>query len=275
MRPKRTISSWVENRFIGEPVPPELDFLINRLMEISATNHALSIEHARKIYTAYRLWRYRPDRHGFKVKGKTRFRAERVSASRGLKADLLRLRLAAKGHSAKEWQTAWLGVSGAAKAALKLPAPPKVERKLNANGRITSFRRAPLDTSGMIMVRVPGLHALIPGAADTLPRIEAALARGFPSKREVNKLLYTFVLRVRDAYQSLAGKVGLTYRSLPEHGVKGKFDDAGLIALAKDIDRKFGTNALTVSRLRKKEADLGFSFDYLENLRKPWGERTS
>lgn len=116
---------------MGELVPPELDYLINRLKLINPTADALLIvEHARKIHTAYQLLRGRPDKHGFKIKGKKRLRAEPVPATRGLKADLQRLLKAARGGSAKEWQTAWLGVSGEARAQVSpLRAPGAAKRE--------------------------------------------------------------------------------------------------------------------------------------------------
>jgi hypothetical protein len=290
---RRSAAAWVENEIMGELVPPELDYLIDRLKLINpAADARLIAEHARKIHAAYRLSRGRPDNRGFKIKGKVRLQAEPVPATRGLKDDLRRLLKAARVGSAKEWQTAWLGVSGEARALvspLKAPGsakgePPPVEgRQERAERRGRSgtfaFRRSPLDTREMKLVNISRLSAVIPSANDSIPRIEAALAKGkFSSKREADKLTYTFVLRVRDAFRALAGKKGLTYRSLNDDATlnpKGGFADAGLIALAKDIDRQFGTNVLTVARLRKKEAEMGFSAKELEQLRKPWGKRTS
>lgn len=81
-----------------------------------------------------------------------------------------------------------------------------------------------------------------------------------------------------DAHCALTGKKGLIYRELNDDETfkpKGGFADAGLKALAKDIDREFGTKVLTVSRLRKKETEMGLSAEELEKLRKPWGKRTS
>jgi hypothetical protein len=290
---RRSADVRVHNPIIGELVLPELDYLINRLKLINpAADARLIVEHARKIYTAYQLSRGRPDDHGFKIKGKKRRRAETVPAKRGLKDDLQRLLKAARGGSAKEWQTAWLGVSGEARALvspLKAPGskkgepPPVAGRNEQAviSGRSGTFvfRRSPLDTREMKLVRAASFSSVIPSAKDSIPRIEAALAKGeFSSKREADKLTYIFVLRVRDAFQALAGKKGLTYRSLNDDATlnpKGGLADAGLIALAKDIDRRFGTNVLTVARLRKKEAEMGFSAKELEQLRKPWGKQTS
>jgi hypothetical protein len=277
---------------MGELVLPELDFLINRLTQINSTDALLVIEHARKIYTAYQLLRGRPDDHGFKIKGKDRRRAEPVSATRGLKDDLQRLLKAARGGSAKEWQTAWLGVSGEARALvspLKAPGsekgepPPVAGRNEQAviSGRsgTFAFRRSPLDTREMKLVRAASFSSVIPSAKDSIPRIKAALEKGnFSSKRQADKLTYIFVLRVRDAFRALTGKKGLTYRSLSDDTTldpKGALADAGLISLAEDIDRQFGTKVLTISRLRKKEAEMGLSAEELTNLRKPWGKRTS
>jgi hypothetical protein len=131
----------------------------------------------------------------------------------------------------------------------------------------------------MKLVNVRGLSAVIPSAKHSIPRIEVALAEGgFSSKREADKLTYIFVLRVRDAHRALAGRKGLTYRELNDDSTldpKGGFVDAGLIALAKDIDREFGTKVLTISRLRKNETEMGLSAEELTKLRKPWGKRTS
>jgi hypothetical protein len=288
---RRSAAAWIENEMMGELVPPELDYLIDRLKLINpAADARLIIEHARKIHTGLQLLRGRPDKHGFKIKGEIRRRAEPVSATRGLKDDLQRLLKAGRGGSAKEWQTAWLGISGEARALLsplKAPGatnsepPPIVEENTEIEGGAGAlgFRRAQLDTRDMKLVNISGLRAVVPSAAHSIPRIEAALAKGeFSSKREADKLTYTFVLRVRDAYRALAGKRGLTYRSLNDDATlnpKGGFAEAGLIALAKDIDLQFGTNVLTVARLRKKETEMGFSATELEQLRKPWGKRTS
>jgi hypothetical protein len=277
---------------MGELVLPELDFLINRLTQINSTDALLVIEHARKIYTAYQLLRGRPDDHGFKIKGKKRRRAETVPATRGLKDDMQRLLKAARGGSAKEWQTAWLGVSGEARALVsplkvagseKGQPPPVAGRNeqavISGRSRTFVFRRSPLDTREMKLVRAASFSAVIPSAKDSIPRIEAALAKNeFSSKREADKLTYIFVLRVRDAYRALTGKKGITYRELNDAGTfkpKGGFADGGLIALAKDIDRQFATNVLTLARLRKKEAEMGLSAEDLAKLRKPWGARTS
>src|SRR5689334_18806231 len=141
---RRSAAAWVENEIMGELVPPELDYLISRLKLInSAADALLIVEHARKIYTAHQLLRGRPDKHGFKIKGEIRGRAEPVPATRGLKDDLQRLLKAARGGSAKEWQTAWLGVSGEARAvaspskapgATKSKPPPIVEENTDIEG---------------------------------------------------------------------------------------------------------------------------------------------
>jgi hypothetical protein len=251
-----------------ELVPPELDYLVGRLGLINPSADArLIIEHARKINTAYQLLRGRPDKRGVTLKGNIRKRAEPIAATRGLKDDLQRLLKAARGRSVKEWQTAWLGVSGAARSLIKPPAPPLIQG-----------RRAALDTRNTKLINVNRLSAVIPSAQDSIPRIEAALAKGgFSSKREADQLTDIFVLRVRDAYRALAGKKGLTYRELNDTSTldpKGGFKD-GLIALAADIDTQFGTKVLTVSRLRKKEAQMKLSAEELTELRKPWGTRTS
>jgi hypothetical protein len=290
---RRSAAVWVENEIMGELVPPELDYLVNLLKRINpAADARLIVEHARKIHTAYQLLRARPDQHGFKIKGKIRRRAEPVPATRGLKDDLQRLLKAARGGSAKEWQTAWLGVSGEARALvspLKAPGsekgepPPVAGRNEQAviSGRsgTFAFRRSPLDTREMKLVRAASFSSVIPNAKDSTPRIEAALAKGeFSSKREADKLTYIFVLRVRDAHRALTGKKGITYRELNDAETfkpKGGFADGGLIALAKDIDRQFGTKVLTVSRLKKREAEMGLSAEELTRLRKPWGKRTS
>jgi hypothetical protein len=264
---------------MGELVLPELDFLINRLTQIKSTDALLVIEHARKTYTAHQLLHGRPDDHGFKIKGKKRRRAEPVPATRGLKDDLQRLLKAARGGSAKEWQSAYLGVSGAARTAIAPPAPAVLERQLDPTGKLAGFRRAPVSMINMKLVKVARLSTVSPSAKDAIPRIKAALAEcDFSSKREADKLTDIFVLRVRDAYRALAGKKGLTYRELNDASTldpKGGFADAGLIALAKDIDTQFGTKVLTVSRLRKHEAKMKLSAEELAELRKPWGKRTS
>jgi hypothetical protein len=277
---RRSAAVWVENEIMGELVPPELDYLINRLKRINpAADARLIVEQARKIHTAYQLLRGRLDDHGFKIKGKNRRRAEPVPATRGLKDDLQRLLKAARGGSAKEWQSAYLGVSGAARTAIAPPAPAVLERQIDPTGKLTGFRRAPVSMINMKLVKVARLSAVSPSAKDAIPRIKAALAEcNFSSKREADKLTYIYVLRVRDAYRALTGKKGLTYRELNDAETfkpRGGFADGGLIALAKDIDRQFGTKVLTVSRLRKKEAEMGLSAEDLAKLRKPWGARTS
>jgi len=290
---RRSATAWIENEIMGELVPPELDYLVKRLSLINpAADTGTIVEHARKIYTAYQLMRVRPDKRGIKIKGASRSRAEPITAARGLKDDLQRLLKAARGGSAKEWQTAWLGVSGEARALvspLRAPGaakgePPPVEGRneravIGGRSGTLLFRRSPLNTRNMKVVRAGSFSSVIPSAKDSIPRIAAALAQGkFSSKREADKLTYIYVLRVRDAHRALTGRKGLTYRELNDDETfepKGGFADDGLIALAKDIDREFGTKFLTISRLRKKEAEMGISAEELTNLRKPWGERTS
>jgi hypothetical protein len=283
----RSAAAWVKNETIGELVPPGLDYLVERLKLINpAADAQLIVEHARKIHTAYQLLRGRPDDHDFKIKGKKRSRAEKVAATRGLKDDLQRLLKAARGGSAKEWQTAWLGVSGKARALvspLKAPSgtksksPPVVARNeravISGKSGTFAFRRAPPDTREMKQVTAGSFSSVIPNANDSIPRIEAALAQGeFSSKRQADKLTYILVLRMRDAHLALTGTKGLTFH--PLLGNSGMLDGS-LLALAEDIDRQFGTKALTISRLRKKETEMGLSAEELTNLRKPWGKSTS
>jgi hypothetical protein len=277
---RRSAAAWVENNIMGELVPPELDYLIDRLKLINpAADTRLVIEHARKIHTAYQLLRGRPDDHGFKIKGKKRRRAEAVAAPRGLKDDLQRLLKVARAGSAREWETAWLGVSGQARSLVSPPAPPIIERQFDEKGSLAGFRRASPAARQTKMVVTSRFSSVVPSPQESLPRIEAALSnREFSSKRQTDKLTYIFVLRVRDAYFALTGKKGLTYRPLVDDSTlnpKGGFVEAGLVTLAKDIDRQLGTRAITVSRLRKKEADMGLSSAELTQLRKPWGTRTS
>jgi hypothetical protein len=277
---RRSADVRVHNPIIGELVLPELDYLINRLKLINpAADARLIVEHARKIYTAYRLWRGRLDSYGFRISGSKRRRVERVRATRGLKDDLERLLKVARGGSLKEWETAWLGVSGQARSLVAPPAPPVVERQLDDKGNLIGFRRAAPASRPVKVVTTSRFQSVVPNPQETMPRIEAVLAeQDFSSKRETDKLTYIFVLRVRDAYVALTGKKGITYRTLNDSDTlnpKGGVAVTGLSALAKDIDRQFGTKVLTVSRLRKKEADMGLSADELKNLRKPWAERTS
>ena len=131
----------------------------------------------------------------------------------------------------------------------------------------------------MKLVRASSFSSVIPSAKDSIPRIEDALARGtFSGKRQADKLTYVFVLRVRDAYFALTGRKGITFRDMIDHTTldpKGGLAAGGLIALAKDIDREFGTKLLTLARLRRKEAEMGLSVEELKKLRQPWGKRTS
>jgi hypothetical protein len=271
---RQPAAGWIESEIMGELVPPELDYLVKRLKWVNqAAASWLVIEHARKIYTAYQLWRGSPDRYGFKVSGNKRRRVERVRATRGLKDDLKRLQKVALGGSLKEWETAWLGVSGQARSLVAPPAPPIVERQLDENGKLIGFRRAtPAFRAKIITIaknRELALSSVVPHPDETLPRVEAALAeREFSREREIDKLVYTFALRVRDAYAALAGEVGITYDAHRETMV-----DDRLIALGKDIDRQFGTNLLSVRRLR--EVEKRFSANELSILRKPWGAMTS
>ncbi|WFU19412.1 hypothetical protein [Bradyrhizobium sp. CB3481] len=290
---RRSAAAWIENEVMGELVPPELDYLVRRLSLINpAADAALVVEHARKIYTAYQLVRGRPDNRGIKIKGDSRPWAESVTAARGLKDDLHRLLKAARGGSEKEWQTAWLGVSGQARlvaspmrkpGAVKGEPPPVAGRNepavIGGRSGTFAFRRSPLNTREMKLVRAEKFSSVIPSAKKCIPNIEAALAEGgFSSRRQADKLTYIYVLRVRDAHLALTGRKGLTYRELNDDETfepKGGFADDGLIALAKDIERQFRTKILTISRLRKKEAEMGIPAEELTNLRKPWGERTS
>ncbi len=253
--------------------------MVERLSQINRNDSSLVVEHARKTYIAYLLWRWRVDSDGLRITGKVRLRVKRAIASRGLNDDLLRLLETAAGGSAKEWQTAWLGVSGRARQLVAPPAPPIIERRIDEQGRLICFRRAPLPTARMKVVNAAGLSAVVPTPEETLPRIEAALAnRDFSGRRVSDKLTYSFVLRVRDAYFALTGRKGLTFRELNDNSTldpKGGFAEAGLLQLANDINRQFDTTVLSISRLRKKEAEMGFTAEELRSFRKPWGEQSS
>lgn len=271
--------AWIENATMGELVPPELDLLIKRLSLINSDDTRLVVEHARKIYTAYQLWRWRVDSDGLRITGKKRLHVKRTPAARGLKDDLLRLFKTAAGGSAKEWKAAWFGVSGRARQVVSPPAPPIVDRQFDEKGKLVGFRRASLSSRGMKMVNAGSLRAVVPSPEQTMPRIEAALAKGdFSSKRVPDKVTYAFVLRVRDAYFALTGRKGLSYRDMNDNSTldpKGGFAHAGLVELATHINRQFDITVLSISRLRKKETDMGFTAEELKNLRKPWGMRTS
>lgn len=276
---------------MGELVPPELDFLINRLSQINSAEPQLVIEHARKIYTAYSLWRRRPDKLGFIIKGEIKRRAEPVAASRGLKDDLQRLLKAARGGSTKEWETAWLGVSGQARllvSPMRKPGsekgePPPIEGSneravIGGRSGTVLFRRSPLDTRKMKLVRAGRFSSVIPTAKSSIPRVESALASDqFSSKREADKLTCVFVVRVRDAYFTLTGRKGITYRPLNDNSTlnpKGGFKDAALIKLAKDIDGQFGTKVaghVTFGGFCKWNASAAASRTFLPSCRNPMG----
>jgi hypothetical protein len=131
----------------------------------------------------------------------------------------------------------------------------------------------------MKLVKAASFSSVIPSAKDSIPRIEAALAKGtFSSKRQTDRLTYIFVLRVRDANFALTGRKGISFRDMIDDSTldpKGDLTVDGVIALAEDINRQFGTKVLTISRLRKKETEMGLSAEELEKLRKPWGKQTS
>jgi hypothetical protein len=267
---RRSAATWVENEIMGELVPPELACLVNRLKLVNvAADTRIVVEHSRKIYTACQLWRGCLDRYGFKISGSKRRRVERVKATRGLKDDLTRLLSVARGGSAKEWEKAWLGVAGEARSLVAPPAPPILERHLDDNGNLIGFRRAA--PAARPVVTAPRFQSVIPDMHEAIPRIEAALAeRTFSGKREIDKMAYIFALRVCDAYLALAGKKGLTFD--PSVGDAGSLG-GGLLDFANDIDDQFGTDVLTVRRLR--DVKKHFTADELSNLRRPWGATAS
>jgi hypothetical protein len=244
---------WAVHKLSGVPEPHEIHWLIDRLTAINRIGSGAVLQHAYKIHGVWLGLQGRDDHKGYKVRGKTRLRAERVKATRGAWNDLDRLRTAAKSDSPKIFQKAWLGVAGNTRRLVLQPTPPLVERKLDQDGKLIGFRRERFDASKLIPVKAGRFYSLIPGATDALPLIEAAIHKLGPAverrKRKRDDLAaieHELATAVRIAYRELTGQTGYTWND-KEHKHEGP-----LIDLWREIDAHFGTEIFSVYRLRLK-----------------------
>jgi hypothetical protein len=250
---------WVKHPMSDDLEPPEIHWLIAQLVAINkkGCTDAVILKHARHIFGVWSLCGH-SDNIGYRIKGKTRLRAERVKATRGAKNDLVRLLATAESGSDKVFQKAWLAVSGKTRGLVWSPAPPPIiERKYDETGKLVSFRRERFDASKLNPLKVERFYALIPTAADALPLIEAAICkledtpaaerrkRKQDDPNDLAAIEDELAIAVRVAYREATGRKGLTWNY-----TKGKFE-GGLINLGRNIDARLGTKVFTLNRMRK------------------------
>ena len=240
----------VKNALTGEDVPPDLDWLINRLAALNppaAKDHRRVVDyHAHQVRGYYLACRWRGDRGDYaaiKITGRERPYAERVPAHRGTENELKRLQRAAKGKSDRRWQTAWLGVSSKTHSLIGWPPLPPVITRVDSTGKLVR-ERADIDVSHR-RVSVRGLHAIMPTRADAVPLIEAALAKleAIPAaerrKRERDTHADDAVRAVAVAYCDLTGE----RRGLFWDEMRGLYR-GGLLDLGRAIEARFGDAGL-------------------------------
>ena len=115
------------------PFESGLDWLTAVLARLNVTGKDADTvaRHAQEIHALVLAIRGSVNHTGFKIKGRTRLRAERVVADRGMANDLKHLLSAAESGSKRRWHTAWPKVSGQARDLVvgwKPSRPPVVER---------------------------------------------------------------------------------------------------------------------------------------------------
>ncbi len=176
--------------------------------------------HAQEIHALVLAIRGSVNHTGFKIKGRTRLRAERVVADRGMANDLKHLLSAAESGSKRRWHTAWPKVSGQARDLVvgwKPSRPPVVERnKRDSRGRLIIFRRAAPDLAGLNSINARGLSMLYPQAAVALPliceairKLEAAPA-ATRRQRKPDSAADDLVRAACRAHRALTGRLGVT-----------------------------------------------------------------
>jgi hypothetical protein len=234
---------WVPNAVAGHCVPPKVNWLIERLAKESSDKEKI-VDGAFLLFAAWLAREHRADNKGHKLLGSRRRRPEKLDASAGPTDELERLQVTARGGSEKEFTRRWLATSGFVRKLVMQMDQPITEKQYDQHGKLVGFRRKSIDASGMKLVKAGRFTALIPRANDALPNIQAALAtlRSTPPgeiKRirakavEITDAQFAGV--IREVYEGLTGKVGISYDSS-----KSRLRDTRLIALWRDIDAELG-----------------------------------
>jgi hypothetical protein len=202
-------SPWVHNTFVGS-VPPELNFLINRLATLNTSSaKSLVADVAKRILWIINLIRaQRQQRKG-------------PAAPRGYIKELEALRSAAKLLDKKGGRElldkTWATISPETR---KLVWPFNEAKAAAKAGDVVPFR----DTN-LWLIAPP----------DPLPMIRAALKRAHRDKRVVDPLASKLTDAIRDGYIALTGK-------LPPGRIRRRDRSIELQALARDIDQHFSLN---------------------------------
>ena len=245
-------------------VPPDLEWLVERLTQLNPNERKAVVHHANKIYGWWLSLHGSNRDTGCRIAGKTRLRAKSVSAPRGAKNDLLRLRTAAKSGSAKIFQKAWLAVSGKTRRLVWKPTPPPIAALTfdKETGKQVGHARATFDTSNLTQIEVRGLHVVMPTVAMALPLIETAIRKLYETPAALRRkrndpraldrkqddpdyFVTEFVSAACAAHLDLTGAKGIAWDAYAEK-YKG-----GMIDLGMDIEARFGTKLFTVDRMRK------------------------
>jgi hypothetical protein len=204
-------SPWVHNPVAGERVPPELNFLINRLATLVAPNtiDKTILEIAKKILWVINLIRAQRLQKQRKHQG----------APRGYLKELEALRSAAKKVDREGGREVldqiWATVSPESR---ELIWPADVARGAAKAGEVVGIRGG-----GFTVIAPP----------DPLPLIAAALKKPHHYRRAVDPLASELTDVIRDGYITLTGK-------LPPGRIKYRRRSFDLQSLARDIDLHFG-----------------------------------
>jgi hypothetical protein len=241
-------SSGSQHDFAGDP--PGLSWLIARLTPLK-DNPELVRRHALNIMGAVGSIRGRGDRYGYLFNpGSKGPRVPRYT--RGTARELEELRRAArraiKQNDVKLWLEAWAAVPHRTRVLVWAPpAPPVIERRRDATGRLIGFRRASIDDTfkDVFTIFGPGFTMIAPHPRNGLPLIEQATQRLKATPANVRRKRTSDVLdadlgrAIKTAWVELTGKL-----PKPVLWINPKLDSP-LIALARDIDARFALHVFT------------------------------
>lgn len=231
-------SKWPTSPLVGARMPPDIDWLIAYLAKINRTNRPIEVivKHAFGIRGRLLDLRVR-GRGTYCLQGniKDGFRVEPKPADRGLANELARLERAARSGSNARWIKAWAAVSPRCRDLVWRPTPPRViKRKFDKSGRLTGFKRGPLQEE---MIGIDGvlIGPRAVGALVAIVEARRSLAATNQDDRRGNKRNEAAVVlaaAMRSAVFELTGRVGFTRDPL-EDSCSGPLVELGAAAAAR------------------------------------------
>jgi hypothetical protein len=231
---------WPFNTLAGDEVPPDVDWLIGRLANISTSRpDATVVRHAFGINSRLLDLRVR-GRGTYDLRGsvKSGFRVRPRPADRGLANELVRLERAARSGSQARWIRAWAAVSPRCRALVWHPAPPPViNREFDESGRLIRFERAALQEE------MVGIDGVLIGPRPTNVLLAIVEARRYLAATDRNKrrgntrndAADALAAAIRSAVFDLTGRAGFT-----RDPVKDTYSGP-LVELGGAFDTQFGT----------------------------------